>query len=276
MRKAIAVTIFTNLAILGFASDATTFEITNQDITLSSRQDKVVVDSRPLTKEAKKKMKQKRLQELQESEEMLDQEERQISALVIPIRSHHLAAITANQLNTTSASYSPYLYHWIDSFPQANILRLEDGSEWIFEAASDGAVARSWVSGDTLVISPSYSWFWGSNYKYVITNKDVGSSIYVNPFIGPIEHGTQSTWVSVVDHPTGRLYLTNGQGEKTVWEVMGSDLDLVNEWKANDHVIFGENSSWLWWFSSYNHIIFNVNMNHNVRARLVSSAPYHK
>lgn len=275
MRKTIAVAIFTNIAMLGFASEATNdIEITDQEITLSSM-DNVVVGSRPLTKEQQKEMEQKRLQELQESEEIIQQDELNLSALGIPIRSHYLACITADHLNSTAARYSPYLYHWIDGFPQSNILRLEDGSEWDFEAASDGRIVRSWRKGDTLVISPYITWFWESNYKYIITNKDLGSSIYVNPLIGPIEYGINSTWVCKIDLKNGKLFLTNGQGEKTSWEVVSSDFDLISNWEINDHVIFGEDTSWLSTFSSFDHIIFNVNMNHNVRARLVSPAFYH-
>lgn len=214
MRKAIVATIFTNIALLGFASAAAN----DIEITFSSM-DNVVVDSR----------------------------------LGSSIRSH---------------------YHWINNFPQFNILKLEDGSEWDFDPASDGYIVRSWRPGDTLVISPHASWFWENNYKYIITNKDLGSSIYVNPLIGPIEYGIYSTWVIKIDYKNGKLYLTNGQGEKTIWEVASSDIGLFSNWEINDHVILGEDTSWLSTFSS-TQIIFNVNMNHHVRARLVSPAFYY-
>ncbi len=239
MRKAIAVTIFTNIALLGFASEAA------NEITLSSI-DNMVVDSRRLT---------------------TDQNSHCWA-------SRDITNFSANYLNSIATRYSP-LYHWIDSFPQFNILKLEDGSEWDFDPASDGFIVRSWRRGDTLVISPNISWFWESDYKYIITNKDLGSSIYVNPLIGPIEYGTYSTWACKIDHKNGKLYLTNGQGEKTIWEVVSSDLGLFSNWEINDHVILGEDTSWLSTFSSFNHIIFNVNMNHYVRARLVSPAFYH-
>lgn len=234
MRKAIVVSIFTNIALLGFASAAA------NDVAMSSM-DNMVHQMR-----------------LQEFEEIIHQDELNFRAL--PIRSHYLTNITGN------------LYHWIDSFPQYNILKLEDGSEWDFDPASDGFIIRSWRAGDALVISPYISWFWESNYKYIITNKDLGSSIYVNPLIGPIEYGINSTWVCKLDHKNGKLYLTNGQGEKTIWDVASSDFDLFSHWELNDHVILGEDSSWLSTFSSFDHIIFNVNMNHHVRARLASPA----
>lgn len=274
MKKGLATTLFTCLSILGFASDMQVEQALDSERDMLTEEN-VIVDSRPLSSKKKKLMQQRRQEEAQESEELSDQETVELSAggLIIPIKTHNLTTLASNYMNATAASYSPYLYHWIDGFPQTNILKLEDGSEWIFDANKDGYIVRSWRPGDTLVIAPMGGWLWGSNYGYVLTNKDLGTSISVNPFLGPIAFGPLTTWIVGIDYNISQVYLLNGQGERTVWEVSNTDQYLFKEWAVNDTIIVGENSSWLWWFSSYNHIMINVNMNHNVRARQVSSSP---
>ena len=176
-------------------------------------------------------------------------------------------------MQSTAAAYSPYLYHWVESCPQENIVKLEDGSEWMFDFG-DIAMMRSWRPGDTMVISPvEPGWFTSSNYSYMLTNRDLGQTIYVNPVQGPVLFGSYSNWIGGLDPHRGHAYIHNGQGERTIWEIHSWDAYLFDDWAVNDHVIFAQNNSWSWWFSSYDHIIINVPMNHYVRARQYSSLP---
>ena len=235
----------------------------------------VEFDSRPLSAQKKKLMEQSRQEEYQQNEQNIGEETTEVGGLIIPIKTHHLISLASNPFKTTAASYSPQLYHWIDCFIQDNIIKIEDGSEWIFDK-TEGYIVRSWRAGDTIVISPKGSWLWGSNYNYVLTNKELGTSVNVKPFLGPIAFGPLTSWVVGIDYNLGHIYLLSGQGERTVWEVSNADIDFFKEWAVNDTVIIGENANWLWWFSSYNSIIINVNMNHYVRARQVSSSPHYK
>ncbi len=169
-------------------------------------------------------------------------------------------------MTSTASSYSPHLYHWVDSFPAQNVLKLEDGSEWTFDT-EEAYIARSWRAGDTVVLSPKSSWFWSSDFSYILTNKSLGSSIDVNPFLGPVAWGPYTVWVAGIDHTKGHVYLVNGQSERSTWVINSSDMYLFKDWAVNDTILIGDNDSWLWWFSSYNHVLINVNMNHNLRAR---------
>jgi|GEM_PF-1538031 len=266
MKKALAKTLFTSFALLAIAGNA---EETLQD-GASNLEENVIVDSRPLPPSKKKQLEQQRKAESEQTDELSSQEELELSVLKIPILPQDYIALASNSSSHTAANVSPSLYHWIDFFPQDNIVKTEDGAEWIFDS-SDPSILRTWRSGDTIVIAPKGRWLWGSNYSYVMTNKDLGNSIDVNLFLGPIAFGSYSTWIVGVDQNLGQIYVLNGQGERGVWEISNVDLYLFKEWEINDTLVVGQNDSWLWWFSSFNHIIVNVNMNHNVRARQISS-----
>lgn len=195
----------------------------------------------------------------------------------IPIRSGLF------QNDTAAAIYSPYIYHTIHSFPQETIIKLDDGSEWIFDP-KDSYIVRSWRTNnrdypgieqaDTVVLSPKANgfnnWFSGSNYTYVLQNKTLNSAIDVDFFHGPPPGGELTTWVVAMNINVGQFFIINGQKERTIWEVSSSDLYLLKDWIVNDIVVIGENTHWLSLFSSYNHIVINLNKNNFVRARQIS------
>ncbi len=206
----------------------------------------------------------------------IKKEEPELASLIIPIKGMEYASLVSNELNHTCVNGSTALYHQIDHFPQDNVVQTEDGAEWIFES-SNNYILRTWRPGDVVVITPKGKWLWGSNYSYVMTNKQLGSSVDVNLFLGPIAFGSLSTWVVGIDMVNKQIYVLNGDGERSVWEISNVDEYLFKEWEVNDTLIVGENDSWLWWFSSYNNILINVNMNHHVRAKQISSSTnYHK
>ncbi len=207
------------------------------------------------------------------SEEISELDSTTLAGLWIPIKHQNFTMLSSDFMRGTASSYTPAIFHWIEGFPQHNLLKLEDGSEWIFDDA-DAFVIRSWEPGDTIVLSPKGGMFWGSNFGYILANKSLGSSVSANPYLGPVKFGPNSTWVAGINRTLGQVYLLNGKGDRTVWEVSPSDMYLFKDWAVNDAVIIGENDSWLWWLSSYNSIVFNVNMNHYVRSRQVSSTPH--
>lgn len=173
-------------------------------------------------------------------------------------------------IQITDADYSPYLDHWIDEFSQENVIKLEDGSQWIFDSMHLTRL-DDWKPGDTVVIAPQDSiWFWSSNYAYLLTNKDTGSSLEANLFIEPTDHGSYSIWVKGINYSLGHVHLRNGQGEETVWEISNADAQLFKDWDRNDLIIVAENPSWIWWFSSFKDTLINVKRGHYVRARPLS------
>jgi len=273
MKMTLRKTLFVSFTLLAAVSTVNAEEALNDEI-VSNLEENVTVDSRPLSPQKKKLMEKKRQDEIDQNEQMLEEESIELSGLVIPIKTQNLIMLASNQYNATDASYSPYLYHWIDHFPQSNsLIKLEDGAEWFFDV-NEAHVVRSWRPGDTIVITPKGGWFWSSNYSYVLTNRDLGTSVNVNLSLGPIAFGPNSMWVGGIDLMNGLVHLTNGQGEKTVWEVSSSDMYLFKEeWAVNDTIIVGENDSWLSLWSPYNHIFLNVNMNHYIRVRQMSNSP---
>lgn len=237
------------------------------DVTVDEDEN-VVVDSRPLLPQARLQMEQARQSELEQTDEITQEEAIQLGVLIIPIKSQNLIALASNKIQSTAAALSPCHYQSITALPQQSIIKIDDGSEWIYDR-SETYVLRNWKVGDKIVITPKQQLILGSHFTYVMTNRDVGDSISVNLFLGPVAFGYRSTWVVGIDQNLGKIYLMNGQGERTVWEVSSSDKDLFKNWKVNDTVIIGENDSWLWCFSSYNSMIINVNMNHYIRAQQV-------
>ncbi len=135
-------------------------------------------------------------------------------------------------------------------------LGMEDGSKWEY-SPSDAYTIRFWGLGQVLVVSPNYSWF--SSFDYYITNQNTGTYVTANLFDGPVAHGPFSHWIASIDYVGGHVYLEN----QMVWCVNPSDMSIMQKWKPNDHIILGIYDSW---FSSYDTILINVDMDDHVRA----------
>lgn len=224
------------------------------------------------------------------SEKSETEKEIKLCSLLIPIKEKDSSTLEAvcrcispriggllasNVTHYPEATVSSSFSHSIENFPQDNIIKIEDGSEWIFDK-NNSHVIHNWNLHDTVDISPKGSWLWGSNYSYVMTNKNRGTFVDVNLYLKPIPYGSHSAWIVGIDQNNGQVYLLNGEGKHTVWEIPNVDLYLFKDWEINDTLIVGQNDSLVWWFSSYNHILINVDMHHFVRARQVFSNPYHR
>jgi len=232
----------------------------------------VIVNSNPLSPEKRIIWEKMRREEAELEEQALQEEgSLRLTGTVIPIKSHSLNDLVASNMNATAASYSPYVLHWIEELPQENVVKLEDGSEWIFDKSDIGFV-RLWQPGHTIIFTAKRGSLWGSNYEYVLTNADKNVSIPVSPFRGSREFGKGSTWVAGINRTLGQIYVINGAGERTVWEISSPDKELFEEWLVNQHVMMGHNDSWFWSFSSYDHIIYNFHMNHYVHARMITGS----
>jgi len=153
--------------------------------------------------------------------------------------------------------------HRIESFPQHNIIALEDGSEWSI-SSDDEANLHLWMPGDPVILGLAPSWF--QPVGYVLSNCRCSSTVPVSPFLGPLIHGAHTQWVVGMDRSLHQVSLINGIGARSVWNIDPRDAELFNKWKIEDPVIIGMNDHWSSFFSSYDHILVNVPCCHYVRA----------
>lgn len=213
------------------------------------------LNSRPLSEEKKNEMEEMRAKEF----EAIQKEE---SAQTSP----HLSQL-AKARHQTAASIFPLHCHVIANFLSGNTIELEDESKWSVNT-NDYYIFRNWRVNDVVVISPKVNWFGFSNYAYVMTNKNIGTSVDINPFDGPLVFGPHTRWIVGMDYNQGHVYLINGLGERSTWMISSKDMYLFRNWKINDAVIIGDSDEHIgWWFSYYHHILINVEMNHYVHAR---------
>ncbi|MBS0604239.1 MAG: hypothetical protein JSS60_04285 [Verrucomicrobia bacterium] len=159
----------------------------------------------------------------------------------------------------TLAAYAfPINCHWLTSIADNNrSLELEDGSHWEV-SPSDAYILRNWRREDSLVITPNYSWL--SGYDYFITNKSTNSYVKANLYVGPVAFGPYSHWIVDIDYFGGHVFLEN----QMIWCINPQDSYVLKDWAVNDHVIFGLYDSW---FSPYDHILINVNMDDHIRVK---------
>jgi hypothetical protein len=59
---------------------------------------------------------------------------------------------------------------------------------------------------------------------------------------------------------TKKVYLSN----ESCWMVADADMGIFKDWRTNDQIIIGSSNSW---FSSYDAILINPQMNNFVRAK---------
>lgn len=155
-------------------------------------------------------------------------------------------------------NYSSYGSHVLNTKAAYGYsIQLEDGSWWEI-SKSDANKVLGWANGDPLAIIPNTSWF--SSHTYYLTNRDKGTYVKANLSVGPVAYGDFTHWIGSVDLNTGHVFLDNG----SCWCISSSDSKVFREWAPNDTIIIGYNDSW---FSSYNYILINVNMNNYLRAK---------
>ncbi len=210
------------------------------------------VESRPLTTEQKQQMETSRKEEQTSHSRQ--------SAPVKKQKKNVKGRISSQNHSFFSKRYiQPIHSHWLSSISmQGDSLELEDGSHWKIPSYQAQTV-YSWQRGDLLTITPNHSFF--SSYYYYINNACTGTSVPANLYIGPLAFTPPYTrWVVALDPIHCQVYLQDGSS----WNIALSDASLLNQWAPNDTIIIGENDSW---FSSYDTILINVNMNHYIRAK---------
>jgi len=213
---------------------------------IESRDDRVTVGSRSLSKEISKEI------AIQRAEEKRNVEMRGYSA-------QEFAGMKAPSFGSpVQGYYASVTTHWVNTIAvDGDSIEMEDGSWWKI-STSDSYKVLGWRINDPLVVTPYNTWL--SSTSYTITNKNTGSKVKAKLSVGPITYGPNSHWVTSFDPFSGYVCLENN----SCWMISSSDLNLLREWALNDTIIMGVNDQW---FSSYDFILINVNMNHFVRAK---------
>ncbi|MDE3046122.1 MAG: hypothetical protein KGJ02_05715 [Verrucomicrobiota bacterium] len=154
--------------------------------------------------------------------------------------------------------YFPSSCHWIVAVSAVgDSMELEDGSQWKVNSY-DSYKTLTWRANDPLMLTQNTRWF--SSYNYRLVNRNTGSSIEVNLFLGPTKGGEYTKYITLIDFAQGIVLLT----DNTHWEISSSDAKLLREWLVGDPVIIGYNSGW---DSSKESILINVSTNNFARFR---------
>lgn len=152
--------------------------------------------------------------------------------------------------------YPQFTAHWfVSTNIDGSVVEIEDGSHWKMAA---NYATTNWRYGDAIAITPNTGW--NSDYSYYLVNKTTGTYIPADLILGPIAFGPHSHWIIGLDILQGKVFLENSSG----WKISQNDEQRLREWQINDTIIFGRNNSW---FSSYDHVLINVNLNHYIHAK---------
>ena len=253
-----------SLATLLLFNGLLTAEETAQEQTETSVSEHVPVRSREMDPAKRRQIQQRNSEESEGVEAAMRAEDQptvqrassQVDAFESPFM---LAPCRMLPLQLTLASIPlPINCHFLVGIADnSRSVELEDGSHWEI-CPSDAYVLRGWRREDSIVITPNYNWF--ASYGYHITNKTANSYVRANMYVGPLAFGPYSHWIVDVDYFGGKVYLEN----QTVWSVSSQDMHILKDWAVNDHIIFGLYDSW---FSHFDHILINVNMDDHLRVR---------
>jgi hypothetical protein len=229
-------------------------------------QEHVAVQSREIDPSKREHIRELRAKEREEAEQQAQNTQagqtlRRVQLKLAETESQFMLAPRENmarpQFSLTSFAL-PIDYHLLMSASDnLRSLEMEDGSHWEV-SAFDSFILRNWGREDTLVVTPNYNWF--GSYNYYITNKSRNTYVKANLVVGPLAFGPFSHWVVEIDNFNGHIFLEN----QMVWCVNPQDSYALKDWAVNDHVIIGLCDTW---FSSFDHILINVNVNDHVRAK---------
>lgn len=231
----------------------------------SHENEHVVVESRPMSEEKRKLLEQKNNSETEKllsSDEEMDADKELENYSGAKVSFDGINFFHAPQLNAKTILANNYYYPtncgWLNSISIfGDSIEFGDGSQWKI-SSNDAYKVLYWRAGDPLVITPCESWF--SSYRYYITNKNTYETVSANLFLGPIAFGTYTHWIVGIDFVSRQLFLENG----AAFKISSEDIYLFNDWAINDTIILGVNDSW---FSAYDYILINVNMNNFAHAK---------
>lgn len=164
--------------------------------------------------------------------------------------------------------------------PDGSVIELEEGSQFeVIKADCD--IANEWESQDLLTISANTTpkRFRSGDYYITNSNKD-GSYVRADYKEHPVVDHPYTLTIYHIDHHYGEIYMIDGRGYKSCWQVNPKDIHLIRNWgfqidpqtrkKIWDTVIIGKNEGCLSnWFSNDEFILIsyeNTNYVQYVRA----------
>jgi hypothetical protein len=222
------------LPLIGFTTEITDGEVTHAQIA-----------ARPISEEAQENMAE---QEIQSSENS--------------IKNHRYKKSPSQTLTPKKEFWFSHNasipQHWIQAINLTeNIIVTEDGSHW---KTPNSLISYFWRVQDYVTIQPnSHSKYAYRQYMYQLKNKYSGLLARAELIVGPELSNPHTLWI-IGFHPSSqKVHLSN----HTSWIVSQADAAIFRDWQANDTIIIGTNNSW---FSSYDAILINVEMNNFVRA----------
>lgn len=151
--------------------------------------------------------------------------------------------------------------HWLEEKTQdGKSIAFEDDSIWHVEPRSRPRMEK-WTKGDQLKIYPNLDSFSGTSYPYCIENSDKRTHpICATLKLGPHKSNQNAMWIQKIDLKELRINLQTGKGRTIEWLVEEKDREMFANWKTFQGIVIGQNKGTLsWWFSSYEHILINVN-----------------
>ena len=239
MKKTIGRFLFTSLA---------SFCLLNaEETSQASNPEHVTVDSRPMSSQTKHQMLEQRSKENEEQKaENESHSKKNLSQIRLAPQSYFVNNVRYDQS-----------HRLVSVSLHGDSVELEDGSFWKVPSYKSHIVF-GWQEGDLLTITPNSCFC--SFYTYRINNCQMNSSIPANLYVGPIAFGPYTHWITNIDYINGQLILENG----SVWMVSVGDSYLFYDWAINDTIIIG---SYNGWFSSFDSLLINVNMNNYARAK---------
>ncbi len=135
---------------------------------------------------------------------------------------------------------------------------IHDGTQWRVSSDYRDDV-RTWLPGDHLVISLNHTPL--SSYAYWAKNLRTNTYAAVNFFLTADLHARYTHCIRCLDQDKLLLFLNNRVG----FEVDFRDKDKLKDWAENDTILLGISNTW---FSSFNLMLININLNQHVNVKL--------
>lgn len=173
-----------------------------------------------------------------------------------------------------------------------DLIELNDGSQFEVIGTDDSETVQEWRVGDKLLIAASYQLFSFSK-RPVFNIKNVKEEESVSAYFSrpaPKNHALVKT-ISPggIDRDYGEIYLQDGAGNETLWQVNKNDIKILQTWgyiknpltkeKIWDPILIGTNESestfgktWQNFFDQEMHILINyahLETAPYVRARMI-------
>ncbi|MFZ4772502.1 MAG: hypothetical protein ACOYK9_00720 [Chlamydiia bacterium] len=153
--------------------------------------------------------------------------------------------------------------------PQGYTIELDDGSIWKVTEKSLYNAKNYYKSGDLLVIYPVIFPFF-SDSKFYFVNQSNGTSINVDLSLGPVSSNPCCIEIEDIDYNTGKVWLKDGRGYRTLWRINIDDISKFNRWLRGQAIILGSNKRYNDTIgSSFKYILINVEKNNYIQASML-------